>query len=104
MKEVPELPSGFVQFSVTLSTKAPANDAGVVTANAERSLVSIVQLPLPFVVPVFKLQSNGTSSMVIFIEPFGSALGLVSPRLTGCPAIPAGADLLIVVLLPALSV
>ena len=68
MLALPALPSALVQLSVTFSNIAPAKVAGVVTASADRSFVATVQLPLPLLIPAFRLHPEGTPVIVTSTE------------------------------------
>ena len=57
--------------------------------SAETSAVVTVQLPSPLSVPALKTHPEGTPERVTVTSPTASA-GLVSARLIGEPAMPAG--------------
>src|SRR6266404_2985795 len=85
------VPSARTTASVTVSSIAPANEAGVVTVSDVTSAVCIVQEPSALCVPPFTVQSDGRS-LIVTVTVWSTRDGSAKPRFIGSPAMPAGAS------------
>src|SRR6266403_3395927 len=85
------VPSAWSIDSVTVSSTAPANEAGVVTLKDETSVVCTVHEPSALCVPPFTIQSDGIS-LITTVTVWSTRDGSAKPRFIGSPAMPAGAS------------
>src|SRR5262249_16188935 len=98
------LPSVLAQLSVTLSWIAPENPSAGGTVRAPGSVVCTVHSPLSALVPSLRLQPESNPAMDTVTNAPCVVAESDRPKLMGSPATPAGAVVVSVVLLPAVSV